>query len=241
MLTAHSTVSLLLTAALLSSAGCQSESQLEGTGSEHAKPRGPARVTGVWSMESDLQGRTIPANLVLQRSDSREMTGVWESMGQEMELVGVTYVDEVLRFTRTMGEGGAELRFEGRVVDGELQGMQYAGEREIPTVGRRANIKDSAPDVDAPSRNSAASEEAHSRELEADFDRYAIRAAPRDGFDVLHGPEMVVGSDAETVREDEFVLGVLVGGEARAYPIGALGTSELINDVCGETPIAASW
>ncbi len=54
-------------------------------------------------------------------------------------------------------------------------------------------------------------------------------------------PALVAASLATTLDPDEFVLGVALGGEARAYPIGALGSSELLNDVCGEIPIAVSW
>ena len=45
------------------------------------------------------------------------------------------------------------------------------------------------------------------------------------------------------VSDDELVLGVLVNGQARAYPINMLtGPSrEIINDVLGRMPIAATW
>ena len=45
------------------------------------------------------------------------------------------------------------------------------------------------------------------------------------------------------VEDDELVLGVQVGGEARAYPINALtGPSrEIVNDELGGRAIAATW
>lgn len=45
------------------------------------------------------------------------------------------------------------------------------------------------------------------------------------------------------VRDSELVLGVVVGGEARAYPINMLTSPrrEIINDNLGGRPIAATW
>jgi hypothetical protein len=40
---------------------------------------------------------------------------------------------------------------------------------------------------------------------------------------------------------DETVLGVAVGGEARAYPIAILVWHELVNDVLGGSPILVSY
>ena len=202
----------------------------------------PARsVLGVWHMESDLQGRTIPANLILEKDELGTFSGVWESMGQEMDLGAISYTDGVLRFERAMGRGGATLAFEGQVVDGALQGVQRGEQMEIPCVGSRFRLDRDGPAEAAPSRGDADSPEAYLAELEADYERHAARAVPRDSFEVLDNPSLVRGVDAATLTEDEFVLGVFLDGEARAYPIGALGSSELLNDVCGETPIAASW
>jgi hypothetical protein len=43
--------------------------------------------------------------------------------------------------------------------------------------------------------------------------------------------------------EGDLVLGVVVGGEARAYPTGYFWgpQHEILNDVLGGTPIAPSW
>jgi len=78
-------------------------------------------------------------------------------------------------------------------------------------------------------------------ELEADYDANAQRAVPRDSFDVLDEPELVAAGEATSLEDDEYVLGISLGGESKAYPIGALGESELFNDVCGGIPIAGSW
>lgn len=82
------------------------------------------------------------------------------------------------------------------------------------------------------------------RELQAlkedEFNRHARRAMPRDTFPVLHAPSMVEARKAE-MEDDESVIGVVCDEEARAYPIRIMGRHELVNDVCGKTPIAASW
>ena len=47
----------------------------------------------------------------------------------------------------------------------------------------------------------------------------------------------------DMVRDDELVVGVVVGGKARAYPINMLTnpTREIINDDLGGRSIAATW
>jgi uncharacterized protein DUF3179 len=199
-----------------------------------------AAVLGVWHMESDFRGQTIPANLILDEQDG-ELVGVWESMDQEMDLSEISFDGESLRFARPMGRGGALLQFEGRVEDKQLQGVQRSGDMRIECTGSRFRLDRDGPDEGAPSLAESKDRETYLDDLEADYDRHAGRAVARDGFDVLDDPQLVPAEEAGTLTDDEFVLGVVVGGEARAYPIGALGSSELLNDVCGEVPIAASW
>ena len=46
-----------------------------------------------------------------------------------------------------------------------------------------------------------------------------------------------------SLKDAEIVIGVVVGGRARAYPVNLMWSPEreVVNDVLGETPIAASW
>ncbi len=63
-------------------------------------------------------------------------------------------------------------------------------------------------------------------------------------FPVIQEPETIPGKEVkEQVLESELVLGVVVGEEARAYPINMLtGPSrEIINDSLGGQWIAATW
>jgi hypothetical protein len=45
------------------------------------------------------------------------------------------------------------------------------------------------------------------------------------------------------LKDTEIVIGVVVDGRARAYPVNLMWSPEreVVNDVLGETPIAASW
>lgn len=49
--------------------------------------------------------------------------------------------------------------------------------------------------------------------------------------------------EADHVRDDELVLGVVINGDARAYPINTLTgpRREIINDELGGRSIAATW
>ena len=73
-----------------------------------------------------------------------------------------------------------------------------------------------------------------------DFDpRQVVRP-----FDPIVDPKLVVAGEAgELVRDDELVLGVVVGAEARAYPINMLTnpSREIVNDKVGGRAIAATW
>lgn len=73
-----------------------------------------------------------------------------------------------------------------------------------------------------------------------DFDRTAVRAVPRDAFPVFHCPRMAAVSEVR-LRDNESVLGVAWGKEAKAYPIAVMRTHELGNDTLANVPIAVSW
>lgn len=67
------------------------------------------------------------------------------------------------------------------------------------------------------------------------------RNKPKNKF--VHDPPMIQSQDS-SLGEDEPVIGVSLRGEARAYPLTMLyggGIFELLNDTCGEVPIAVSW
>lgn len=61
-------------------------------------------------------------------------------------------------------------------------------------------------------------------------------------FEPIKNAKTVAVGDTD-LRNQELVLGVTVGGEARAYPINMLTnpTREIINDHLGGQAIAATW
>ena len=60
--------------------------------------------------------------------------------------------------------------------------------------------------------------------------RQIVSGGPdRDGIPSIDAPRFVVGADA-TLRGDARVLGIVRGGEPRAYPINILNWHEIVND-----------
>ncbi len=43
------------------------------------------------------------------------------------------------------------------------------------------------------------------------------------------------------MRDDELVLAVEIGGDARAYPISILTHREMVNDTVGGVPVLVTW
>jgi hypothetical protein len=64
---------------------------------------------------------------------------------------------------------------------------------------------------------------------------------PRDGIPALSDPVFVSASEAVFLSGDDLVLGVEIGGEARAYPVRILSWHELVNDEIGGNAILVSW
>lgn len=54
-------------------------------------------------------------------------------------------------------------------------------------------------------------------------------------------PRFVSAAEATFLQEDEPVLGVFDGNVAKAYSIWQLDHHEIVNDMLGDTPIAATW
>ena len=80
------------------------------------------------------------------------------------------------------------------------------------------------------------SETGGDRELEI------VRLLGKDAIPAILEPEFVSASEAGYWMEpDEAVLGVSMGGEHRAYPLSMLSRHEIVNDVVGGEPIAATW
>jgi len=67
----------------------------------------------------------------------------------------------------------------------------------------------------------------------------------KDTIPSIDAPEFVAASDprlaARGVTPESRVLGVVVDGTARAYPIDVLDLHEVVNDTVGGKPFAVLW
>jgi hypothetical protein len=63
---------------------------------------------------------------------------------------------------------------------------------------------------------------------------------PRDGIPALTRPHHLAAAEAPW-HDDELVVGVVRGSEARAYPIAILNWHELVNDRLGGDDVLVSW
>ncbi len=69
-----------------------------------------------------------------------------------------------------------------------------------------------------------------------------IRVLPRDAIPAIERPRMVPAAKVSRwLRDEEPVLGVVVGDQARAYPLWYLDRHEIVNDTAGGRAIAATW
>jgi hypothetical protein len=65
---------------------------------------------------------------------------------------------------------------------------------------------------------------------------------PVDGIASVDSPEFLSAAEADAVySDDEPILGVVVDGDARAYSLWHLDRHEIVNDVVGGQPLAATW
>jgi hypothetical protein len=53
---------------------------------------------------------------------------------------------------------------------------------------------------------------------------------PRDGIPALNKPEFIQANDARFLNEDDRVIGIVINGVTRAYPIKILNWHEIVND-----------
>ncbi|MCI0777591.1 MAG: DUF3179 domain-containing protein [Chloroflexi bacterium] len=65
---------------------------------------------------------------------------------------------------------------------------------------------------------------------------------PKDGIRSIDNPDFVSAADAgDDMSDFEFVIGVEIDGDVRAYPITVLSRHEIVNDTVGGTAIAVTY
>ncbi len=78
--------------------------------------------------------------------------------------------------------------------------------------------------------------------LEEEYQANSFRAVSRDSFPVLTNPPMDTSEKGDRIlHPNEWVIGIALKGEAKAYPVDVMGFHELINDTVGRIPIAVGW
>ena len=77
----------------------------------------------------------------------------------------------------------------------------------------------------------------------ATIPRNEIRSGgpPKDGIPALTDPQSVAAEDAAYLRANDRVVGVVVGKEARAYPLKILNYHEVVNDRLDGIPFAVTY
>ena len=64
---------------------------------------------------------------------------------------------------------------------------------------------------------------------------------PKDGIPALLDPRFVPGDEADFLLPDDSVLGVVIGNQARAYPIKILNWHEAVNDTVNRQPLVVTF
>lgn len=68
-----------------------------------------------------------------------------------------------------------------------------------------------------------------------------MRGLPKDAIRAIDRPTFVPADKATFVHPQEPVIGIVVNGEARAYPTWLLNAHEIVNDRMGGRAIAVTW
>jgi len=63
----------------------------------------------------------------------------------------------------------------------------------------------------------------------------------KDGIPSLTNPHFVKAKEAYFMRDNEKVMGIVIGGKARAYPIRVLSWHEAVNDKIGPVQFLVTW
>jgi len=64
---------------------------------------------------------------------------------------------------------------------------------------------------------------------------------PKDGIPAILKPQFVGPQSADFLLDEDPVIGVEIGGIARAYPIRILNWHEVVNDIIDDTPLAVTF
>ena len=63
----------------------------------------------------------------------------------------------------------------------------------------------------------------------------------KDGIPSLDNPKLIEAADAQYMNAGDLVFGVVINGDARAYPLRILDWHEMFNDVIGGVPVSLAY
>ena len=64
---------------------------------------------------------------------------------------------------------------------------------------------------------------------------------PQDAIPALIKPSYLAASQALDIYDREMVIGVVINGDARAYPLATMSAHEIVDDDVGGQSIAVTW
>jgi len=77
--------------------------------------------------------------------------------------------------------------------------------------------------------------------IAVEADRIIVGGPPRDGIRSIDAPTFAAPELATWVKEETPVLGVALGGEARAYPVHVIDHHQVVNDQIGGVDVAVTY
>lgn len=75
----------------------------------------------------------------------------------------------------------------------------------------------------------------------SEFDPDGLSIGPGSGFVVLDDPVLIPGTAATWLDPEELVLGVVIGDDARAYPISQMAYHHIANDQINGEPYLVTY
>jgi hypothetical protein len=64
---------------------------------------------------------------------------------------------------------------------------------------------------------------------------------PRDGIPALDDPKFLEAGDADFIKPEDNILGLVIDGVARAYPVNILNWHQIVNDQIKDTPFMVTY
>jgi len=68
-----------------------------------------------------------------------------------------------------------------------------------------------------------------------------VTVLPKDAIQAILSPSFEEGKKVSWLGAKDFVVGVEIGGDSRAYPVPTLSHHEIVNEKVGGVPIAVTW